>query len=452
MLLRYVRAGGFIDRSYPNMVVASFGVRDADVNNGSHMEGATSKEESESIVQCCEVAMKLSLLSEKFKKEMLQYEAKRRKKDEAEVTSSSVAPQQYLRTNIGVHSCAVPVSSLPPKPLWQEVDDSESNKINNINKLEEIDEEDDSAANNLIQQEDESGESGKNPSDIVPKPKDDDSILDNVLMARSLGAELLGSQSAFETVLNDESKQNDLSTNTEGGLNIDESSQDESTAKTATENETSKEESNTAEQSIVSNSGQVETSQQQKASKMKIPSMESDVDHDNGNLIYKIEDSHIDFAVELTWAARTIRVGVVMSPQAMVTVNRSSIEMKDVIVRDLDILRSNSYLNRPCLKIFQLIAFGHVGSHDPGVLKSIRHYEKGLKKYRQKRFRDAQICFQHAVSVPSVLGPDGPSLVMHHRCTEFVRKPPKVAWNGEFELSKHHMDKLAETTQRETRR
>jgi hypothetical protein len=162
-------------------------------------------------------------------------------------------------------------------------------------------------------------------------------------------------------------------------------------------------------------------------------------DQDIGNLIYKIDDTHIDFGVELTWAARTLRVGVVMSPQAMVTINRSSIRMKDVIVRDLDTVRSNAYLTRPSLKIFQLIAFQHLGSHDPGVLKSIRHYEKGLKKYRQKHFRDAQICFQHALSITSVLGVDGASLVMHRRCHEFMRKPPGALWRGETELSHFHI-------------
>ena len=53
----------------------------------------------------------------------------------------------------------------------------------------------------------------------------------------------------------------------------------------------------------------------------------------------------------------------------------------------------------------------------------------------QKKFRDAQISFQHALSVPSVLGVDGASVVMHRRCHEFMRKPPHVQWCGETELS-----------------
>ena len=164
----------------------------------------------------------------------------------------------------------------------------------------------------------------------------------------------------------------------------------------------------------------------------EFPSMR---EQDAGNLIYKVDDSHVDFGVELTWAARTLQVGVVLSPQAMVTIDRSSTQMKDIIVRDLDIIRSNAFLHRPYLKIFQLIAFEHLGSHDPGVLKGIRHYEKGLKNYRQKKFREAQISFQHALSVPSALGMDGASLVMHRRCHELIRKPPDSNWCGETELS-----------------
>ena len=102
------------------MLVVSFGLRDADCNPGVGKIGSTSKDDSESIITCCRVAMKLSLLAEKFKGEMLQYETKRQKKDNLGSLTSSGST--YLRTHIGVHSCVVPVSSLPRKPEWQQSD------------------------------------------------------------------------------------------------------------------------------------------------------------------------------------------------------------------------------------------------------------------------------------------------------------------------------------------
>ena len=75
------RSGGFVDRSYPNMLVVSFGVRDADCSADVGFATSTSKGDSESIITCCQVAMKLSLLADRFKKEMLAYEVKRQERD-----------------------------------------------------------------------------------------------------------------------------------------------------------------------------------------------------------------------------------------------------------------------------------------------------------------------------------------------------------------------------------
>ena len=146
-------------------------------------------------------------------------------------------------------------------------------------------------------------------------------------------------------------------------------------------------------------------------------------DEDAGNLIYKIDDSHVDFGVELTWAARTLQVGVVLSPQAMVTIDRSSTRMKEIIVRDLDTMRSNAFLNRPYLKIFQLI-FEHLGSRS-GVLKGIRHYEKGLDKYQRKGFEKPKYLF-NTLSVPSVLS--GWSKRCHRRCHSYATTSCPVVW------------------------
>ncbi len=156
------------------------------------------------------------------------------------------------------------------------------------------------------------------------------------------------------------------------------------------------------------------------------------------SLIYKINDTHVDFAIELSWMCREMRREVVLSPQALLMISKSShVDMKkDIIVRDLDVLRANAFPTRPRLKVFELIAFEHVGSHDPGVLKAIRHYETGIKAYRARKFRDAMISFQHAISIAN----DPPSLVMHQRSAHYLRHPPPLrTWQGEFELSESAM-------------
>ena len=60
-----------------------------------------------------------------------------------------------------------------------------------------------------------------------------------------------------------------------------------------------------------------------------------------------------------------------------------------------------------------------------------QYFLKGLKKYREHQFIDAQIYFEKALSVNSN---DGPSKEFIRRCQYFTRHPLPASWDGVFDL------------------
>ena len=557
----HCRAGGFIDRAYPNVIIVSFGLRDADVARVSNIDEwerggeyrgtedgverdssaaaidskaakATSAPsatlagtpDADSTVVCSRVAMKLALLAAKFRRAMVRYEYAHRVKEAMKMNSLSSATATTnarkaaedaadathftrLLTHIGVHACDVPVSSLKPPELrpgyiaqslntyggvlgaTDEQDENASGKVPDADdgaasesKMEmakqhkanrrdddgsrsdghsasEDDDEDDSEnSDEDDSDEDVSDDFSSSGNDDDSEEDSDDNDAEEAARARALAeGSFFRSSSTSATAPEKKRRVTKLSrsrsTNGSDEKRPSASPRKRNSASGALDGSlgkytrrASRRASNTEEekeaQRLRRRRRRKRRRRRRRRRRAKGEGRENGRDatpleETDTSLIYKINDTHVDFAVELSWMCRVMRREVVLSPQALLMISKSShVDMKkDIIVRDLDILRANAYPTRPRLKVFELIAFEHVGSHDPGVLKAIRHYETGIKAYRASKFRDAMISFQHAISITN----DPPSLVMHQRCAHYLRHRPPQTWQGDFELSESVM-------------
>jgi hypothetical protein len=334
------------------MIVATFGIRDADSSPQVSRDQRVDRD-GITIVDCSRCAMKLALLAQNYRQQMIRYQSRSMKIDSRSDSRSAttnnkknvknIVKYSRLATNIGVHSCSIPVSSLLPPSM-------RSTKTETKEEIEQKEE--------------------------YNSEQENKETLKEVVKHKEVGKGTKIKDDSKEKKTNDNNRMTDLS-----------STKDDN-------------------------------------SKLEV---------EDDSLIYKIDDNHVDFAVELSWIAKQFKLEVVISPQTMVMLSRSEeVRMKDIIVRDLDILRSNAYPTRPLLKVFELIAFEHVGSHDPGLLKAIRHYETGLLKYRKRHFKEAVIHFQSATAIYE----DSASAVMYVRSKEYQKQPPPENWKGEWELSK----------------
>jgi len=387
------RSGGFIDRNYPNMIVATFGIRDADSSTDRTTLGpSVLQRDGDTIVDCNRCAMKLALLAQKYREQMTRYQLNN---SNSNINSNSNSNSNgntmdsgskqnsihhsLLLTHIGVHACTIPVSSLLPQNTRYQT---------NLEKKEQNDGTDGRDVKHQNLGEERKEQNNGNQSDVAPPSPQNNTALNHL------------TNQATTTTLNERLPK-----------------------ETATEN------------AMLVGKSQAASEATQRMSHLSGTSEHGE--SEDNSLIYKIDDNHVDFAVELGWLAKQFGLEVVISPQAMVTLSRSErVQMKDIIVRDLDILRSNAYPTRPLLKVFELIAFEHVGSHDPGLLKAIRHYETGLVKYRHRQFKDASIHFQSAIAISD----DRPSEVLYARSIDFQKHPPPSSWHGEWELSKSQYD------------
>ena len=122
------RSGGFIDRDYPNMIVATFGIRDADCSpeygNSGGSSSSVAGTTKETMVQCSRCAMQLSLLAQTYRQQMLRYQL-----NHGTNSKKNSEYSQLLTTHVGVHSCSIPVSSkLPPNMQYGDVSNKTESK------------------------------------------------------------------------------------------------------------------------------------------------------------------------------------------------------------------------------------------------------------------------------------------------------------------------------------
>ena len=489
-----IEFGGFVDRDYPHMLVATFGIRDADLSPSSNSGSvAASLTGSETMVSCSRCAMKLALLAQKYRQQMIRYEHNNKKDHQ----SSSLR----LVTHVGIHSCAIPVSvNIPSDSKLRNIktDDIYSNSDNS-----DTDTDRKPGTLNHSQQDSEETTESKETTEILSTFKKMDIDSDGIITASEFANgssemdALIGGKSTDQGLMmgvfskidknndgvideqefingySEITALNNVDNNTTTTETIDTETMKGSESETMVEMNDEKIEKQIDEQidstsnipledgfekkknlarrysltsiqiekldasvSVVSDVA-LHASNQQQEDETRTKPTSSSFETEDDSLIYKIDDTHVDFSVELSWFAKLFHLEVVISPQAMIQLDRSeTVQMKDIIVRDLDILRSNAYPSRPCLKVFELIAFEHVGSHDPGLLKTIRHYETGLKRYRKRLFKEAAINFHAAIAISD----DAPSSVMHARSKEYTRSEPPATWKGEWELSRAQYD------------
>ena len=390
------RSGGFIDRDYPNMIVATFGIRDADCSpeygNSGVSSSSVTATTKETMVQCSRCAMQLSLLAQTYRQQMLRYQL-----NHGTTSKKNSEHSQLLITHVGVHSCSIPVSSkLPPNMQYGDVSNETESKRGKENGT-------------AVSKTGGNAEAKSSGEDDSHHDGSTDSSL-----AVAVTTTTATTTTNTTTTQEPEIQVKEISITPEQDVEI-------GNAAIASINADSSDEYNpNAVLHVASNNKKNDSAE-----------------IEDNSLIYKVDDSHVDFSVELAWMAKHFHLEVVLSPQAMLMLDRSeTVEMKDIIVRDLDTLRSNAYPSRPLLKVFELIAFEHIGCHDPGVLKAIRHYETGLTKYRKRQFKEAMIHFQTGFAMSD----DAPSSVMHKRSREFNKQPPPSNWKGEWVLSKSQFD------------
>ena len=376
------------------MIVATFGIRDADSStNRTTLGPSVLQREGDTIVDCNRCAMKLALLAQKYRQQMTRYQLNNSSSNSKSNgnTMDSGSKQNsinhsLLLTHIGVHACTIPVSSLLPQDMRYQTSLEKEEQNDGTDGRDGKETRNESKRTNQNLKEDRKEQNSGSQSEVSPPSPQNNTALNHFTNQTTTPSnERLPKETASENAM------------------------------LVGKSQKAERSSNASEVSGTSEHGETE----------------------DNSLIYKIDDNHVDFAVELSWLAKQFGLEVVISPQAMVTLSRSEqVQMKDIIVRDLDILRSNAYPTRPLLKVFELIAFEHVGSHDPGLLKAIRHYETGLVKYRHRQFKDASIHFQSAIAISN----DQPSEVLYARSIDFQKNPPPPGWHGEWELSKRQYD------------
>ena len=462
------------------MIVATFGIRDADLSplrgNGN---GDNASAASDTMVQCSRCAMKLALLAQKYRRQMIRYEMNTKNTTEASKigiaeTNNPTLSSMRLRTHVGIHSCSIPVSSPLPSEMRPQNsghsessdDDEEARRQSNIEPVVNL------PSIKAVQSFQNAAATAIAFPNLLLNPNDANVIEElvckwcdstkSLTLVSTIQGEIRLCKSCEQALNNGEefaiSPKSLARRNSrliglgmkkesfqEGEWKVVDNDEEMTTTSTVTSGAT-------AAATVKKDQSEVnqvsETELQQGAVSMSRVLKDTDkvvsnlhiahrkqpiFEGEDESLIYKIDDAHVDFSVELSWMAKEFHLEVVISPQAMVLLDRSeTVQMKDIIVRDLDILRSNAYPTRPCLKVFELIAFEHVGSHDPGLLKAIRHYETGLKKYRKRRFKEALINFQSAIAISD----DAPSAVLHLRSKEYEKQPPNDNWSGEWELSR----------------
>lgn len=65
-------------------------------------------------------------------------------------------------------------------------------------------------------------------------------------------------------------------------------------------------------------------------------------------------------------------------------------------------------------------------------LEMLKHYNKGLELYRNRKFTEAKDLFKKCVElVPG----DGPSQIYIERCDIFIKNPPPPDWDGVFVMT-----------------
>lgn len=82
------------------------------------------------------------------------------------------------------------------------------------------------------------------------------------------------------------------------------------------------------------------------------------------------------------------------------------------------------------IKVFELL--GLHGQMDTASQALIARYESAFALYQQRDFPAAMALLQANIANET---PDAPSVVLHHRCQQFIAAPPHADWDGSFLLS-----------------
>jgi adenylate cyclase len=83
------------------------------------------------------------------------------------------------------------------------------------------------------------------------------------------------------------------------------------------------------------------------------------------------------------------------------------------------------------VRIYELLGEKNAISEHEARMK--RLFEEGLNFYKRKAFEDARRCFERVLEIRH---DDAPSLVFVERCSNYMKSPPPVGWDGVFRLTK----------------
>jgi adenylate cyclase len=103
--------------------------------------------------------------------------------------------------------------------------------------------------------------------------------------------------------------------------------------------------------------------------------------------------------------------------------------VKDLFLsRELDNLRVKGK-ERP-VKVYEVLG-PLEDKNRSDLMKMLEFYDRGISAYGQRRWEEALVLFEKALSVKPG---DGPSLTYVDRCHYFINNPPSEDWDGIFSL------------------
>jgi adenylate cyclase len=125
----------------------------------------------------------------------------------------------------------------------------------------------------------------------------------------------------------------------------------------------------------------------------------------------------VNLAARLEPACKTYGVGTMISGQTRDGAANA------IVTRELELLAV--YGKAEPVPVFELVALAGEELGPKGEL--IRHFEDGLRAYRNRDFELAIQYFQAAAEIDPT---DGPTLLYMERCRDYMVNPPPAEWDG----------------------